>query len=68
MEATTGDRLLVRGRHIGEPDRDATVLETLGPGGGPPYRVRWSDTGLESLFFPGGDVSVQPASSRRVVL
>jgi hypothetical protein len=68
MEATTGDRLLVRGRHIGEPDRDAMVLETLGPGGGPPYRVRWSDTGNESLFFPGGDVSVQHASSPRVSL
>ena len=68
MEATTGDRLVVRGRHIGEPDRDALVVETLGPGGGPPYRVRWSDTGHESLFFPGGDVSVQHPSSPRVGL
>jgi hypothetical protein len=59
VDATKGDRLLVRGRHIGEPDRDATILEARGQDGGPPYLVRWSDNGHEGLFFPGGDVSVQ---------
>ncbi len=63
MDATKGDRLLVRGRHIGEPDRDAMILETCGPDDGPPYRVRWSDTGHETLFFPGGDVSVRVSQS-----
>ena len=27
--------------------------------GGPPYRVRWGDSGHEALFFPGSDAYVQ---------
>lgn len=58
MHATVGDRIIIKGHHIGESDRDAEVLE-VGPGGGPPYKVRWEDTGHEALFFPGVDASVQ---------
>ncbi|MGD9793267.1 MAG: DUF1918 domain-containing protein [Acidimicrobiia bacterium] len=59
MKAAVGDRLVVKGHHVGEPDRDALVLEVHGPDGGPPYVVRWSDTGHETLFFPGSDAAVQ---------
>lgn len=59
MKATVGDRLVVRGHRVGEPERDAEVLEARGEGGGPPYVVRWSDDGHESLMFPGNDVYIE---------
>jgi len=33
--------------------RDGEILEVHGEDGGPPYLVRWSDSGHESLVFPG---------------
>ena len=59
MRASVGDRIVIRGHHLGEPNRDCEVIEVRGPDGGPPYRVRWGDTGHEALFFPGPDASVQ---------
>ncbi len=58
MRAAIGDRLVVRGHHVGDVDRDAVVLAVEGKDGGPPYRVRWSD-GHEGLFFPGPDTIVE---------
>jgi hypothetical protein len=58
MRAAVGDRIVIRGYRIGEPNRDAEVL-TTGPDGEPPYRVRWSDSGHEGLFFPGPDAFVE---------
>lgn len=58
MRAKVGDKIIVTSHRVGEHDRDCVVLEVLNPGGGPPYRVRWGDTGHESLFFPGSDASV----------
>lgn len=59
MYAAVGDRLIIRGHHIGEPERDAEVLEVLGTDGTPPFIVRWSDDGREGVFYPGSDASVQ---------
>lgn len=59
MRAAVGDRIVIRGHHVGEPARDGEVLEVRGADGGPPYLVKWSDTGHESLFFPGSDATVQ---------
>ncbi len=59
MQATVGDRIVVQGHRMGQPDRDGEVLEVHGADGEPPYVVRWSDTGEEGLFFPGSDASVQ---------
>ena len=59
MKASVGDRIVVKGHHAGEPDRDAEVLTVEGTDGGPPYRVRWEETGHEALFFPGPDAFVQ---------
>jgi hypothetical protein len=53
-----GDRLVVKGHHTGEPDRDGEILEVLGEHGAPPYLVRWSD-GHESELFPSSDAIVQ---------
>lgn len=59
MQANVGDRLIVTGHHQGEPNRDADILEVRGLNGGPPYVVRWSDTGDETFFFPGPATVVQ---------
>lgn len=58
LHARPGDRLVVRGHHQGEPQRDAEILEVLGEDGGPPYLVRWED-GHEAEIFPGSDVFIQ---------
>jgi uncharacterized protein DUF1918 len=58
MHAAPGDRIVIRSRTIGGPVRDAEVLEVEHGDGSPPYLVRWSDTGHESLFFPGPDAYV----------
>ncbi len=59
MKASVGDRIVVHGHHLGEPDRNCEVLEVHGEGGAPPYVVRWDDSGHGCLFFPGPDASVQ---------
>ena len=35
MKAVVGDLLRIKGHHIGEPDRDAEILEVRGDQGGP---------------------------------
>jgi hypothetical protein len=63
--AVAGDRLVIKGHRLGERDRDAQILEVLGPDGGPPYRVLWSDTGREGVLFPGTDAVVEHFPRRR---
>lgn len=59
MRAAKGDRIIIRGHRVGEPDRDCEVLEVRGADGGPPFVVRWGDSGHETLFFPGSDAMLQ---------
>jgi hypothetical protein len=42
---------------LGGPVRDGQIIE-VGSHRGPPYLVRWSDDGRETLFFPGPDAHV----------
>jgi hypothetical protein len=70
MHAFIGDRIVIRCTELGGPGRDGEIVEVERPNGRPPYRVRWSDTGRVSLFFPGpdayvdwGDRSNQPANA-----
>jgi nucleotide-binding universal stress UspA family protein len=58
MYAHVGDRIVVRSNHLGGSVRDGEVIEVEHADGRPPYLVRWSDTGHESLFFPGPDAYV----------
>ena len=58
MHASVGDRIEIRGHRIGEPSRSCEVLEARGPDGTAPFRVRWDDSGHETIFFPGPDASV----------
>ena len=60
MQASAGDRIIIKGHRVGEHDRDCEVLEVRGQDGGPPFLVRWGDNGHEALFFPGGDARVEP--------
>lgn len=60
MQARPGDRIVIKGHHVGEPDRDCEVIEVHGLDGAPPYLVRWADSEHETLFFPGSDAAVQP--------
>jgi hypothetical protein len=65
MKANVGDRLVVKGHRIGEPDRNAEILEVHGEDGGPPFLVRWDEDGHEGLFFPGSDAVVEHVPHRR---
>jgi len=65
MRASVGDRLVVKGHHVGDPDRDAEILEVHGTDGGPPYLVRWSDDGHEGLFFPSTDSTIEHFNRKR---
>lgn len=65
LHARSGDRLLIRGHRLGQPSRDAEILEVLGADGSPPFRVRWWDTGREAVFFPGPDATVEHFPARR---
>ncbi|MGZ4699352.1 MAG: DUF1918 domain-containing protein [Oryzihumus sp.] len=58
MRAAVGDRIIVHGAHVDDATRDAEILEVRGADGGPPYVVRWSDSGQEAFFFPGPDAVV----------
>lgn len=64
MEANVGDRLVVKSHHVGDPDREAVVLEVQGRNGQAPYKVRWND-GHESVFFPSSDCAVQQSQKKR---
>jgi hypothetical protein len=63
MNAAVGDRLLVHGNVVGERDRRGEIIEVRGPGGGPPYVVRFDD-GHTGLVFPGPDAVIVPAQRR----
>ena len=59
MQASVGDRIIVKAHHLGEHDRDCEVIEVRGRDGAGPYVVRWEDTGHECFFYPGPDAIVQ---------
>ncbi|WP_405391872.1 DUF1918 domain-containing protein [Streptomyces sp. NBC_01102] len=58
MEAHAGDHLLTHGRTVGQHDCVAEIVEVLGEGGSPPYRLRFED-GHESIMSPGPDSVVR---------
>jgi Domain of unknown function (DUF1918) len=57
MHAQVGDQLTVMGRHQGDGERHGEIIQVVGPGGTPPYLVRWQD-GHDSLFYPASDTHV----------
>jgi hypothetical protein len=65
MRASVGDELLIRGRHVGDEDREGVIVEIRGADGAPPYLVRWRND-HESVFFPPPirSLSTIPESSK----
>ena len=37
MKANEGDRMIIKGHRVGEPDRDAEILEVHGEDGAPAF-------------------------------
>jgi CBS domain-containing protein len=62
--AVPGNRLVIAAHYIGGPERDAEILEVRGEDGGPPFLVRWQDSGRVSLLYPGSDARVESTRSR----
>jgi hypothetical protein len=58
MRANIGDRIVIGGHRVGQPERACEVVEVRHPDGEPPFVVRWGDTGHEDLFVPGPDAAV----------
>jgi len=57
MKAHVGDELVVKGCHVGDPERRGVVVEVHGADGEPPFLVRWSN-GHQSSFYPSSDTVV----------
>lgn len=64
MKAHVGDRLVIKGHRVHEPDREGRILEAQGSEGGPPYRIRWSDSERETLLYPGVDARIETVEHR----
>lgn len=58
MQATTGDRICIRGTTVESADRHGEVLEVRGADGSPPFLVRFDD-GHETLVYPGTDAVIE---------
>ena len=58
MQAQAGDRITIRGKTVGNPDRHGEIIEVRGEHGEAPYVVKFDD-GHESIVYPGGDVIVE---------
>ncbi|MEP7738869.1 DUF1918 domain-containing protein [Nocardioides sp. 31GB23] len=63
MRASPGDRIVVQSDHVGGPVRDGEIVEVRHGDGTPPYVVRWSDSGHETLFYPGPDAEIHHAGT-----
>jgi Domain of unknown function (DUF1918) len=61
MEAAVGDRIVVAAAMLSGPLRDGEIIQ-VGKQGEPPYLVRWSDDGRETLFFPRPRCTYQSSS------
>ena len=46
--------------------REAEIVEVLGVNAGPPFLVRWTDSGRTSLLYPDSDVWTERRSLRPV--
>src|SRR5262249_40658908 len=62
MQAKLGDRIVVRGQHVGDPERAGDIVEVRGTDGAPPYVVRWAD-GHQDLFVPSSDAVIEAAEA-----
>jgi hypothetical protein len=59
MDAKTGDRIVIEGTHLGDERRIGIITAVYHLDGGPPYQVRWLDSGRSSLIFPGAEARIE---------
>jgi len=64
MRANIGDRVVIRSRNVGVPERCGKIVEVRGADGTPPYLVEW-DGGSQGVFYPGSDATIEPGVSRQ---
>ena len=64
MNAQVGDRIVIKGHHIGEPDRDGEILEVVGSDGGPPSGYGGRTAGTKPSSFPDRTPSCSTSSTR----
>ncbi len=62
MHAKTGDKILVPGRRVGDPERSGVIIDVRGSDGAPPYMVRWDNDPGEHMIFPGSNAILMPTS------
>ena len=65
MKAEVGDLVVVASRKLLGQVRVGEVIAVGDSSGGGPYRVRWSDDGRETLFFPGPDAHVEHPTDKQ---
>ncbi len=65
MIARVGDRLVLKGIHVGDVARVGVITGLHHPDGTPPYEVRWLDDGHVAMVFPGAEAHVEPPTSTR---
>jgi hypothetical protein len=63
MQASTGDRIVVKGHKIGVHERVGFIVEVRGADGAPPYVVEWSGHEGRHLYFPGSDAELEHATA-----
>lgn len=59
MIAQVGDRIVIKGTHVGDNARIGVVTAPRHADGTPPYEVRWLDDGHVGLIFPGPETHVE---------
>lgn len=64
MKAKIGDWLVIKGRTNGQHEQRGLITDVRSPDGAPPYVVRWLQTGVEALVFPGPDAVVVTAADQ----
>lgn len=64
MRAVAGDEVVVRGRHVGDADRQGVITQVRGADGAPPYLVRWRD-GRESVLVPSSGTVIEHRPAAR---
>ena len=58
MIAQIGDRIVIKGTHVGDSARIGVVTALRHADGTPPYEVRWLD-GYVGVIFPGPQAHVE---------
>lgn len=59
MIAKVGDRVVLKGVHVGDHNRVGVITALRNEDGTPPYEVRWLDDGHAGLVFPGPEAHIE---------